>query len=151
MWFPLWSFWQVYISSKDESWRRQEEMVNILQLAVSASLSSLTIPLLCDRQTCRQTVQKAPGIPLSNCLFSASAIVTKALCERPSWILCAFILWLSLLLLFCCSCLFFCFLSADDYLNAKNQYDEKEEKKKKKTWIFGIWIEGGWSSHLIWT
>lgn len=37
--------------------------------------------------------------------------------------------------------MFFFFLSADDYLNAKKPIWWKWKKKRKKTWIFGIWID----------
>lgn len=56
LWLQLWSFSSCV---KDVSWRRQEETVDTLQSAVSVSPFRLTIRLLCDRQTCRPTVQKA--------------------------------------------------------------------------------------------
>lgn len=125
---------ELYAGVKDVCWRLQEEMVNTLLLAVSVCLSRLTFPLLCDRQT----VQKAPSIPLSNCLFSASAIVTKALCKKGHPEFCVllfydyhyFIFFLSVCSSFVV--LFICFHSANDYLNATKQYDENGKKKREK-------------------
>lgn len=134
---------------KDVSCRQQEQTVNIFQLAFSVSPSSLTIPVLCDRQTCRQTVQKAAGVLLSNCLFSASAIVTKALCERPSWILCAFyfmVITIVIILLFLL--MFFLFPQYRWLFKCKKTppiwwwWYKKKTTKKKQTWIFVLKMVG---------
>lgn len=129
---------------KDVSCRQQEQTVNIFQLAFSVSPSSLTIPLLCDRQTCRQTVQKAAGVLLSNCLFSASAIVTKALCERPSWILCAFyfmVITIVVILLFLL--MFFLFPQHRWLFKCKKNPDMmiiKKNKNKKLEYLYWRWL-----------
>lgn len=50
--------------------------------AVSVSPFRLTIRLLCDRQTCRPSSKGPPAYRYPTAFFSASAIVTKALCEK---------------------------------------------------------------------
>lgn len=90
-------------------------------------------------QTCRQTVQKAPGVPLSNCLFFSFCDCNKKHFAKGHPEFCVLLFYGYH---YCCYFVvpvdvFFWFLSADDYLNAKKQHDENR-KKKEKTWIFGI-------------
>lgn len=112
----------------------------------SVCLASLSHRCVTDRPV-EKPFKGPPGVALSNCLFSASAIVTKALCERPSWILCAFyfmVITIVIILLSLSMFFLFCFLSADDYLNAKKFYDENEKKKRENLNIWSLdwrWLE----------
>lgn len=105
---------------KDVCRRRQEETVNILQSAVSVSLSSLTILLLCDRHVDRQ-FKRPPAYRYPTAFFSASAIVTKSTLRKAilNFVCFYFMVITIVVILLFLLMFFFCFLSADDYLNAK--------------------------------
>lgn len=84
----------------------------------SICLAALSLHCVTDRHVDRQ-FKRPPGVALSNCLFSASAIVTKALCEgHPEF--CVLLFYGYHYCYFVVPVDVFCFLCADDYLNAKN-------------------------------
>lgn len=135
LWFPL---LELYAGVKDVCGRLQEEMVNTL-LFQSVCLASLSLYCVTDRQ-----FKRPPAYRYPTAFFSASAIVTKALCKKGHPEFCVllfygyhyFFFFFFCLFLFCC---FICFHSANDYLNATKQYDENGKKKKKREKNLNIW------------
>lgn len=109
-------------------------MADVLRLAVSVRPSSLTVPPLCDRQTCRQTVQKAPGVVLSNCLFFSFCDCNKSTLRKAILnFVCFYFMVITIVILMSLSMIIlFCFLCVDDYLNAKKIYNENFLKKKEE-------------------